>query len=181
VIRAFVAIALPERASAALETAQDRLPPDIPRPAADNLHLTLAFLGELREPDLAEVDLALRQLRAAPFTLRLSGVGVFGGARPRVVWAGFAPCPALNRLQAAVMRAARGAGLDLAARRFVPHVTLARLPGTAPAGAALERWIAGHAGLDGPEFTVKSFGLWQSHLTRAGAVHEELAHYPLAA
>lgn len=178
-IRAFVAIALPETARVTLETAQDRLPSDIRRQPEDNLHLTLAFLGNLPEPDLAEVDLALQHLRAAPFALRLSGVGVFGGARPRVVWAGFAPCPELDRLQAAVMRAARGVGLDLPARRFVPHVTLARLPGTAPADAALERWIAGHAGLDGPEFTVVGFGLWQSHLTRAGAVHEELVRYPL--
>lgn len=178
-IRAFVAIALPPRARAPLAAAQDRLPASVRRTPEENLHITLAFLGDLPEPDVAEVDLALQALRAPPFGLRLSGVGVFGGRRPRAVWAGLAPCPALDRLQAAVMHAARAAGVDLPARRFVPHVTLARLPGNAPADAALERWIADHAGQDGPEFPVGDFGLWQSRLTRAGAVHTQLARYPL--
>ena len=126
-IRAFAALALPEPVRFDLMLVQQGLP--VPRPVPpENLHLTLVFLGEVAEPRLDDVDLAFRQLRAPGFELALAGLGLFGGSRPRVVYVGARDSPALRHLQAKVETAARGAGLDLPARRFVPHVTLARLP-----------------------------------------------------
>lgn len=93
-IRAFVAIPMPEPAQTALGRLQAALP--LPRPAApEGLHLTLAFLGDLAEPAVEEAHLALSAIRAPRFPLTLEGAGLFGGAKPHTAWAGTAPSPAL--------------------------------------------------------------------------------------
>jgi 2'-5' RNA ligase len=179
VIRAFAAVALPEAVRFELMLTQQGLP--LPRPVpAENLLLTLVFLGELPGPVLADVDLAFGAVRAAGFDLRLSGVGLFGGAKPRAVYAGIAASPALAHLQAKLERAARGAGVEVPARRYVPHVTLAWLPDRFEGRARLERAVAARGGVGGPAFAVEDFRLYRSRLTGGGAVYEELVRYPLA-
>ncbi|PKP84578.1 MAG: RNA 2',3'-cyclic phosphodiesterase [Alphaproteobacteria bacterium HGW-Alphaproteobacteria-2] len=177
-IRAFVAITPPVAVCDALIAAQEGLPQGWRAADEAQFHLTLVFLGALSRPDLEDVALALAALRGAPFRLQLSGFGAFGGAEPRTLWAGFAPCPALAALQAQVAQAARGAGVEIERRRFTPHLTLARTQGR-PGRVETERWIARHAGLDGPEWVVNAFGLWRSELGRHGAVHTLLDEYPL--
>ena len=112
----------------------------------------------------------------------LAGLGLFGGATPRVAYVGAAENPGLRHLQAKVETAARGAGVALAARRFVPHVTLARLPErmAAAARARLEAEVAARAGLRLPGFAVEDFRLYRSWLAASGAHYEEArARYPL--
>jgi 2'-5' RNA ligase len=179
VIRAFAAITLPDAVRFDLMLLQQGLPVRaIPQ---ENLHLPLVFLGELPDRVLADVDLAFRAVRAPGFALALAGVGMFGGSKPRAVYAGVASSPALGHLQAKVETAARGAGFDLPARRYVPHVTLARLPDRVEGRERLERAVAGRASYSAPAFRVEDFRLFRSHLTRNGSIYEELATYPLAA
>lgn len=176
--RAFVAIPLPESLRAGLAAVQEHVPAGR---AVDEetLHLTLLFLGEQDDAALEEVHDALGAVRAAGFELRLSGLGTFGGGRPRTLWIGAEPAPGLSSLQKAVAGAARKAGLDLRARRFVPHVTLARFREGYVENEAFGRFVAAHAGVSFPAFPVMSFGLYASILTRSGPVYEELAAYPL--
>ena len=133
-MRLFVALRLPagvrEPLAEKAARLRARLPPARWVPAA-NLHLTLKFLGET-EPDLASrLDEVLAGCFAThrPFRLAPSGGGCFPPRLPaRVAWVGFAPCPALLDLQAAVAAALRDR-LELATdtRPFHPHLTLARL------------------------------------------------------
>jgi 2'-5' RNA ligase len=177
VIRAFAAIALPDQVRFDLMLVQQGLPVRVVPP--ENLHLTLLFLGDVPERRLEDIDLAFRQLRAPGFELALAGVGMFGGGKPRVVYAGAAENPALRHLQAKVETAARGAGFDLPARRYAPHVTLARLPERFANRDRLERFVAGRGGYAAPRFQVADFRLFRSHLAAGGAAYEELARYPL--
>jgi 2'-5' RNA ligase len=180
VIRAFAALALPEPVRFDLTLLQQGLP--LPRPVPpENLHLTLVFLGELPEPVLHDVDLAFGAVRAPGFTLTLSGVALFGGARPRVAYAGAAANPALLHLQAKVETAARSAGVAVEARRYLPHVTLARLPDRMEGRERLERAVAGRGLYASEPFAVEDFRLFRSQLTGSGAVYDELARYPLLA
>ena len=65
-----------------------------------NLHITLQFIGEVREPEVAEITAALSSVEAENFDLTLSGVGHFGSHRKiRSLWAGIISSPALYRLQ----------------------------------------------------------------------------------
>jgi 2'-5' RNA ligase len=178
-MRAFVALDLPMPAVAALERVQAALPAGRPVPS-ENLHLTLAFLGEVAEATLEEVHFALEALRLPGFEIVLAGLGMFGGP-PASVHAVAEPAPGLVRLHAAVRRAVEGAGLALPRERFRPHVTIARLsraPGP-DTRARLEAFVAADAGFVLPPFAVTGFGLWRSTLTSGGAIHEALAVYRL--
>ena len=79
-----------------------------------------------------------------------------------------------------ILPALHGAGLQLERRRFRPHVTLARFDRTAQADhERLARFLARNATFPSPPFRVEDFALWRSTLLKAGAVHDELARYPL--
>ena len=177
-IRAFAALALPEAARFDLMLLQQGLPLPRPVPAA-NFHVTLVFLGELPASVLADVDLAFAAIRAPAFAVTLAGVGLFGGGRPRAVYAGLAAAPALAHLQAKVETAARSAAVEVPARRYLPHVTLARLPDRFDDRERLERTVAQRSGYAGPGFAVEAFHFYRSYLGRGGSVYEELAAYPL--
>lgn len=178
-IRAFLGIDLPEEVRAALTLQQFLLP--LPRrlePAA--FHLTLVFLGEVAEPVLEAAHDGFSTLRAAPLTLALQGLGIFGGDRPRAVWAGLAPSDPLMALQARAERIARLSGCPVDHRRFVPHVTLGRFPPPPLAEAMrLERAVAAGAGFRAGPWQADRLTLWQSHLSSRSARYEVLADYPL--
>lgn len=182
-IRAFVALALP----ATLRDALEELQADLETGRAvepENLHLTLAFLGEHPAPVLEDVHDELEAIRLAPFPLRIDGLGVFGGRKPRVLFADIAAEPGLTALHRKVLGAARAAGLEPGRAKFRPHVTLARFGGDALTGeeaAALDRFLQAHVDFAAAPFQVTDFRLFRSTLTRRGPVYDEMARYPLDA
>jgi len=179
-IRTFAAISLPDAVSAALERIQGALP--VPRIVPhENLHATLVFLGDLDSPALDEIHLAYAQIREAAFELALDGVGMFGGGKPRLVYAGVAENASLRHLQAKLEQAARNVGVAVERRRFTPHVTLARPNAARIDRDRLERAVAAASGFRTAPFPVESFSLFRSDLGRAGATYTELAQYPLCA
>ncbi len=141
-IRAFVALDLSPEVRTALTAVQEqarRLRVRVGWVKPENLHITLAFLGEIPHeaaPALARgLGEAVREI--APFPFETAGVGWFGGNRPRVLWAGITPGPGADRiaaLAAAVRTAVRAAGYpDDEKETFTPHATLGRLrPGDDP-------------------------------------------------
>jgi 2'-5' RNA ligase len=178
--RVFLGLDLPAEVRSALAVQQFLLP--LPKKApVEQLHLTLVFVAAAPDDALEAAHEAWSALQIAPFPLQLQGLGLFGGDRPRAVWAGLAPSEPLMRLQAKVEQAARRAGLDPEHRRFSPHVTLGhfRPPGFAET-AALERAVAGGAGFTAGPWQVTEMCLWQSHLTPQGARHDLLARYPFS-
>jgi 2'-5' RNA ligase len=178
-IRAFLALPLPEAARARLAVLQFLLP--LPRRTEPvDFHLTLTFLGEQPDPVLQAVHDGMQALRQAPFRLTLRGAGLFGGGRARVAWAGVEPCEPLDRLQAKCDRIARAAGVAVEARRFLPHVTLGRFPPPGPDEALrLERAVAAETGFAGGTVEVAEVVLYQSHPGRTAPRYAPLAHYPL--
>lgn len=178
-MRAFVAIDLPDPVVSALEDLQEAMP--LGRPVdPDQMHLTLAFLGEQPDDLIEAAHRALEGLRVPAFELRLQGLGTFGDRQPTVLWAGLRDPGPVKALHDRILPALHGAGIVLERRRFRPHVTLARFDRTAPADhERLARFLSRWEGFPSPAFEVRDFGLWRSTLLRSGAVHEELARYPL--
>jgi len=178
-IRAFLAIPLPETVLSALRVQQFLLP--LPaKTDPETFHLTLVFLGEQPEPVLEAAHDLFTRCRVPPFDLALLGLGLFGGARPRAAWAGTAPCEPLDRLQAKLDHAARAAGIATETRRFTPHVTLGRFSPPPPDETfRLERAIAAGATFSTPPWRVDHFCLYESHRTKLGSRYSELVRYDL--
>lgn len=123
-MRAFVAIVLPGALLDAVAALQDGLPGRLV--PEENLHLTLAFLGDVEEDGLQAVHEALSGLRLDAPLLKLTALDVFEGRKPQLAFAAVARTAALEAAQRAVAQAVRGAGIDLRRERFRPHVTLTR-------------------------------------------------------
>lgn len=86
----------------------------------ENLHLTLAFIGEYGNPD-AVMD-ALSAVPFAPFLLRLDGLGHFGD----LYWAGIAKNPPLAAFAKRLRHALADRNIPYDRKRFSPHITLVR-------------------------------------------------------
>lgn len=143
---------------------------------ARNLHVTLRFIGEVDGGVAQEIHECLAEIRAAAFELTLDGFGTFGSRSATALWVGVAKSAELIHLQAKVDSALARAGVAAEGRRFLPHVTLARLKGTPI--SRLQAFIAGNSPFRAG-FPVDHFTLFRSHLGHGGAEYEALAEYPL--
>lgn len=141
------------------------------------LHLTLAFLGDVSEDAAERLDAALAMINAPPVPLQLNGAGSFASrGRVHSLWIGAAPEEALAALAKKVRRAARQAGLTPEERAFVPHVTVARLnAGSGPVDGFIRQW----SDLASPAETVDHFGLYESRMGQGGSAYHCLMDYRL--
>lgn len=180
-MRSFVAINLPEGLAAQLSALQAELRVGRHVPE-DNMHLTVAFLDDQPQALLGELHEALSEMLCVGFALELSGLDLFGGKRPRLLFLRAAPAPALLDLHQKVRKAARSVGIAMPRERFRPHVTLARFRRDLQEDQARQigQFIANHGSLSLPAFPVTKFHLYASTLHPEGAEHEVLADYPLA-
>jgi 2'-5' RNA ligase len=93
--------------------------------AFDKLHLTLLFLGEVDEREMACLGAGAGRVIFEDFNLALSLTGTWRKAG--VAWIAPEEVPvALTRLQASLAAAARDCGVRLESRAYLPHLTLAR-------------------------------------------------------
>lgn len=144
---------------------------------AENLHLTLRFIGEVDARAAGQAHEALLEVRFAPFDIQLRGVAAFGDRKPRLLYVGVEPCEELQALYARINAAHARSGLAAPKeRRYVPHVTLARLKN--PPRDRLGGFIAANNILALPPFRVEQFMLMSSHRGANGASYQIEAHYP---
>ena len=143
----------------------------------EQLHLTLRFVGEVDRTQAEDLAGALARVRMKQFQVEIAGVGHFERKGvPHAIWARVLPSPELAALQKSVERACISAGLAAETRAFFPHVTIARLGrGTAPIG----EWLARHGTLR-QSWQADGFSLFESHLSRSGALYEEIEHFSAA-
>src|ERR1700734_2333563 len=93
----------------------------------ESLHVTLKFIGERTNEDVAEIKEALETIVADPVELNFRGYGLFpGGWPPRVFWVGIEAGANLNSLAAAVDEKLAPLDIPKEEHAFNPHLTLAR-------------------------------------------------------
>ncbi len=144
----------------------------------DNLHITLRFAGDIESRVAADFSSALTEIRVEAFSLRLKGLGTYGGATPSTLWAGVEASSQLGALQRATERAARRAGLSPETRAFKPHVTIARLGRSRD--VALARFLERNAHFASEPFFVGRFVLFSSRPRVGGGPYVVEEVYPLS-
>lgn len=136
---------------------------------AENLHLTLAFLGSVEAARLADIEAMAHAIAFAPFELVLDTPGAF--PRAGAIWLGAAHVPsALSDLVERLRIGLAEIGLPGEARAFHPHVTLARSRERIrppPAGGAIAPLV----------WPVDTFWLVQSQTLAQGPIYRQAAEF----
>ena len=152
-----------------------------------NLHLTLAFLGEVPDDRLTDVQSALRmaartlrESRAGPPRLSLGGGGSFGQGGSTVLWVDVrGEADALDTLARLIQQGLRRAGLPCDDKPFRAHLTIAR-PGDRLPEADIRADRDTLNGYAGPQWPAAELVLVRSHLGQR-VRYDRLAAWPLAA
>ena len=145
----------------------------------EQLHLTLKFLGNVKEFQLKAVQLAAMNIPIKPFNLALLGLGCFGEPeRPKALWAGIEHSELLEELQSTLSRRMVPCGFQEEARRFQPHITLARI--SQPSGS-VQSLLKSYSDYSVGTMPVNFFSLFQSNLTPEGSVYTVLDRFELNA
>jgi RNA 2',3'-cyclic 3'-phosphodiesterase len=173
-VRAFFGLPVPEPQR--LELGQylescAAMAPNFRWSAADNLHVTVRFIGSIERELVEGLADRLEGGLGAPFELALGSVDQFRRSRlARVVWLSVTDgAGELRELASKVEAACRAAGLEAEERAFKPHLTLARA--RPRDGAALPDLPSLQAL---PPWRAEDLVLYWSHLGKRGAVHEPI-------
>jgi RNA 2',3'-cyclic 3'-phosphodiesterase len=184
-VRLFIAIEIPGGIRSALAAFVKELRETAPQAKwvrAENLHVTLKFLGETETAKLAAIQSALGSIRSAPpVTLEFRGLGFFPNERrPRVFWAGMEASTNLKALAEDIDRSMHPLGFPLEERPFAPHLTLARfnLPGLSPNLASA---AAQHSSSSFGSLTTREFHLIESKLKSTGAEYTTVQSFRFVA
>jgi 2'-5' RNA ligase len=182
-IRLFLAIPLPLELQQQLGLLQLELKgamPGLKTSAAQNLHISLQFLG-LQPADLLDRIEELLQVVGAgsrAFSLALKGLGGFpAGKQPRVLWLGVQPVASLIRLQGTLAEGLFNLGLPADPRPYRPHLTLGRLRSSAQ-GLIIPAHLRC---IDFGRLQVNRIVLFRSLLRPQGALHQPLSQVELCA
>jgi len=179
-IRSFVALDLPSAVHGALnklsrELQQSGAP--VSWVCAENIHLTLKFLGNVPEENIAAIGEALREVAAAtpPFRLQPYGCGAFPALRNiRVVWVGLRGDDAvLKALQSDVEKALAPLGFEPEGRPFKAHLTLGRARGRGHM-QKLQEALLTRQSFEVEAFDVTELVLYKSDLRPDGARYTPL-------
>lgn len=148
----------------------------------ERFHLTLKFLGDVRAEMLPIVEKVVDRVAEATggFSLKIGGFGAFPTIRrPRVLWIGVEPSPALRCLKQDLEWGLANHGFERETRAFHPHITLGRAAEGEGAGAfrGLDDLAAG---LDYVSTVpAETVDLMRSQLSRTGRVYSLVRESPL--
>jgi RNA 2',3'-cyclic 3'-phosphodiesterase len=184
-IRAFLAIELPEALRVGLAQVQEELKrsrADVRWVPVGNIHLTLKFFGNVPDDEIGPLAQAARDAAAetAPLQLQATNAGAFPSPNaPRVVWLGLGgDMVPLTQLFYRLEKAFAALGYPPEGRAFNPHLTLGRVksPGNRD---KLARMLGKMPPVDWPPFEVKELILFQSVLSPQGSKYTPLQVIPL--
>lgn len=147
-----------------------------------NMHLTLKFLGEIKDSELVETCKITEQVtqKHSRFDLELEKVGYFGGASARVLWVGTEQgSEQLVKLATELDEQLSTIGFAKETRAFTGHLTLCRIKDF-KAGVELAKLVDGLGPFKAGESEVEAVAVYQSELSKAGPTYTALGKYRLS-
>lgn len=142
---------------------------------AQNLHITLQFLGEVSSERISKIAESLRAVSGtvAPFSLNVEGVGFFPPVGiPKVIWIGTSTCQELMQLVDSIRNSLAQIGFAPPPEKFVSHITIGRVKRPLPEIKKLSAPSFGKVFFD-------RFCLYKSTLTPRGPIYDILEEFKL--
>jgi 2'-5' RNA ligase len=173
-LRSFIAIELPREIKENIDKGTEGLKStgaDVKWVKADNLHLTLKFLGNTPERYLHNIKDRLESVAKLhnKFDIRISGVGVFPNTKNlRVVWIGIKDSEMILKLQRDIDESLKEFGFEIEDREFKPHLTIGRVRSHKNKDILIKE-LATLKTVDFGKIEVKSIALMKSELKPTGA------------
>ena len=187
-MRVFIAIDIDEEIKKALNDLQQQLQSgadikksDVKWVNPENIHLTLKFLGEIKEEKVVEVCNIVRDVasRHRNFELDIESVGCFGGRSARVLWVGAGEeNDNLLQLQKDLDEQLALAGWPQDTREFTGHLTLCRIRNS-KAGIKLAQMAEDYRDFKLGVVLADSVLVYQSQLRPTGPIYIRLGNYKL--
>jgi len=187
-MRVFIAIDIDEKIRAALGDLQQQLQSKVDIKKGDvkwvnpeNIHLTLKFLGEIKDEKVVEVCDIVKEVagRHKSFELDIQTVGHFGGRSARVLWVGAGEGKDnLLGLQKDLEQQLALAGWPEEKREFSSHLTLCRVRNPR-AGVKLAAISDDYRDFKLGIISADSVSVYQSQLTPTGPIYTLLGNYKM--
>jgi len=187
-MRCFIAIDIDEKIREGLTILQKELQSgadvkkgDVKWVDPNAMHLTLKFLGEIKDDQLAGVCNITKDVagRHKSFELEVESVGCFGGRSARVLWVGTGwGCENLLQLQSDLEQQLAAAGWPQESREFTGHLTLCRVRNS-KAGLKLAQLVEKYKGYKLGTISADSLSVYQSDLTPKGPIYTVLCNCKL--
>jgi 2'-5' RNA ligase len=180
-MRCFIAVEMSNDQVLACLMELGRVGAALRRVSPGNLHLTLKFLGEVKEELIPEISAAMEDALQGiePFDAALKGLGTFPSLNyMRVVWVG------IEKNRERLIEVQRSLDKRLAKlgfqrdKRFHPHLTLARVKSPKGKGE-LREFIVQHADTDFGAVRIERVELKKSVLTPKGPIYTTITTHEL--
>jgi len=187
-MRCFIAIDIDANNRTGLGDLQQRLKSevdikksDVKWVKPDNIHLTLKFLGEIRDEQVVDVCNITKEVagRHESFELDIESVGHFGGRSARVLWIGTGKGREnLLELQKDLEQQLASAGFPPENRAYSGHLTLCRIRNS-KAGIKLAQLAGQYRDFKVGLIPADSITVYQSELTPTGPIYTILGEYKM--
>lgn len=187
-MRCFIAIDIDKKIRSALSGLQQQLrngvdvkKSDVKWVNPENIHLTLKFLGEIKDAKVVEVCNIVKAVagRHKGFELDIESVGHFGGKSARVLWVGTGEGEKnLLELQQDIEKSLALAGWPQETREFSGHLTLCRIRNS-KAGVKLAQVSEDYKDFKLGMISADSVSVYQSQLKPTGPIYTLLGNYKL--
>jgi 2'-5' RNA ligase len=191
-VRLFVGVELGDAVRTAASDAVERLRQRLGRSRVDmtarwvdaeNLHITLWFIGEVHDERAIEISTALRPpFATSMFPLTVEGCGAFpSSGLPRTLWFGVtAGRDSMADIHAELQRRLAPLGFEAEKRPYSPHVTIARVKEIRRDAARQARDILSAFPADCGSCLIQAVTLFRSRLSSRGSRYESLLRVPLS-
>ena len=188
-MRIFIAVELPAKSREKIDTIINYFKTQLPNQSlkwvgAENLHVTVKFIGEIPEVALSKVKTIIDEVlnNQPEFSISIEGLGMFPNSNnPRVIWLGITGGDPLVSIHRQLNQSLAQIGVKPDPRPLSPHLTIARVR------QGIDRSTLSTIGNTLAEFKVDLLGsimvdhitLFQSIIKPTGPHYKALYHRPL--
>lgn len=183
-MRLFIALDIPGEIRKRLADYIERLrsyAPDARWARVEGLHVTLKFIGEVKDRRVEEIKSALATVKSGGFEVTFGSTGFFPTPKaPRVFWAGVHSGDELAKLASRIDGTMEKLGIEREKKAFSPHLTLARAGTRDPQSLkALAPLLAAEMPPQFGTMSAHDFWLYRSQLGPGGSKYTKLQRYEL--